>query len=295
MNVTLEEARTLDAIVRQGSFAKAALYLRKSHSAVMYSIKSLELQTGLVLLDRTQYRTSLTPVGKRVWEQCKKLLSSEFEFETLCKDLASGWEPYLKIVVDGLVPFEFTLRTFEALKKVKAPTKFKLYEEFLGGVENSFIENKADIMISVIPPESRSLESIRLNSIVSHLVVHKDHPIGQGRRVFSSSQLHEYSFLTVRGSDTRLNLPTVMFDESSAFHLNNFQSKKAAILKGLGFGWVPEYLIQNELANKTLKIVRWEKNSSHTYFPTLYCHSKKHLGRAGKAFLDAYLAQASSK
>ena len=63
MNITLEEARTLDAVVRFGSFAKAAQSLHKSHSAVIYSIKTLETQTGLNILDRSHYRTALTPVG----------------------------------------------------------------------------------------------------------------------------------------------------------------------------------------------------------------------------------------
>ncbi len=290
MHITLEEARTLDAVVQFGSFSKAAQNLRKSHSAIIYSLKSLETQTGLRILDRTQYRTTLTPTGKRVWEQCKKLLSSEQDFTHLCRNLGSGWEPYLKIVVDGLIPFDSILQALEKLSQQKVPTKIMLYEEFLGGVENSFIENSADVMISVIPPEKTVLEPIKLCPISSYLVVNKEHFLAKTRKRLTISQLQEYPFLTVRGSDTRLNLTTSAFEESSAYHLNNFQSKKAAILKGLGFGWLPEYLIHKELAKKELKIVYWEKSSAHTYFPHIYCRGTKHLGKAGLSFLNALLS-----
>lgn len=290
MNITLEEARTLDAVVRFGSFAKAAQGLRKSHSAVIYSLRALESQTGLKLLDRSKYRTSLTPVGRRVWEQCKKLLASEQDFTHLCRELGSGWEPYLTIVVDGLIPFESILRALEVLKRQQIPTKVKVFEEFLEGVEDRFLRTDANLMISVIPPQKTALEPVRLCPISSYLVAHADHPLAKSRKKATTAQLQAHSYLTVRGSDARLNLPTSVFEDASAYHLSNFQSKKAAILKGLGFGWLPEYMIDRELASKTLRPIRWEKSSVHTYFPHVYCHGVKGLGRAGTAFLDAFLS-----
>jgi DNA-binding transcriptional LysR family regulator len=290
MNITLEEARTLDAVVRFGSFTKAAQNLHKSHSAVIYSLRSLENQTGLKLLDRSKYRTSLTPIGKRVWEQCKKLLASEQDFAHLCRELGSGWEPYLKIVVDGLIPFESILHALEVLNQKQIPTKIQVFEEFLGGVEDTFLETDADMMISVIAPQKTTLEPIRLCPISSYLVAHKEHPLVKTRKKATSAQLQMYPFLTVRGSDGRLNLPTSAFEEASAFHLSNFQSKKAAILKGLGYGWLPEYMIHRELASKTLKPIRWQKSNVHTYFPHVYSHGTRGLGRAGAAFLNSFLS-----
>ena len=100
MNVTLEQARALDAWARCGTFQRAAEALRKGHTAILYALRTLEEQAGLELVDRRGYRSQLTPAGQRVLEQCRKLLAAEREMESLCGELRGGWEPAIKRI-DG--------------------------------------------------------------------------------------------------------------------------------------------------------------------------------------------------
>ena len=65
MSITLDQARTLDALAREGTLQLAAKRLRKGHPAVLYALKQLEQQTGLAILDR--YREVL-PSGAHVAE-----------------------------------------------------------------------------------------------------------------------------------------------------------------------------------------------------------------------------------
>ncbi len=74
MEFTLEQARALDAVARLGGFARAAAELKKGHTGVIYLIKTLEDRLNLKLLDRTGYRTRLTPTGNLVLAECRKLL-----------------------------------------------------------------------------------------------------------------------------------------------------------------------------------------------------------------------------
>ena len=110
MEVTLDQARALDALARHGTFAKAAAALRKQHTGVLYALRALEESTGLTLLDRTGYRTKLTPAGELVLAQCRRLLDAERDLATLCEVMRTGWEPRLGIVFDGVVPAEGLLR-----------------------------------------------------------------------------------------------------------------------------------------------------------------------------------------
>jgi DNA-binding transcriptional LysR family regulator len=68
--------------------------------------------------------------------------------------------------------------------------------------------------------------------------------------------LAEHVLLTVRGSDPRLQLATAELDTQSTVHLPDFHSKKAAIVAGIGFGWLPDWLIEKELARKELVPLR---------------------------------------
>src|SRR6476659_3871826 len=104
LHLSLDQARALDAWARHGTFQRAAQALHKGHTAVLYALRTLEDQAGIKLVDRTGYRSRLTPAGQRVLEQCRKLLATERELESLCLEMRSGWEPSLKIVFDGVFP-----------------------------------------------------------------------------------------------------------------------------------------------------------------------------------------------
>src|SRR5688572_10306098 len=70
MNITIDQARALDALDRHGTLVRAAAALHKGHPAVLYALRQLELQAGLDLLDRRGYRLRLTPAGRRVLAGC---------------------------------------------------------------------------------------------------------------------------------------------------------------------------------------------------------------------------------
>jgi DNA-binding transcriptional LysR family regulator len=286
MAVTLEQARALDAFERLGTFARAAKELHKGHTAVLYALRTLEEQTGLTLLDRRGYRTRLTPAGMRVLERCRKLLEAERALETLCLEIQSGWEPSLRIVFDGIFPVAPILRVVKLIAEDKAPTKMDVTAEFLAGVETTFLAEEADLMISVLPPASPQLRALALAPIRAVLVAQRTHPLARGRRERTADELASHVLLTVRGSDPRLQLSTMGLEQQSTVRLNDFASKKAGLLAGMGFGWMPEYLIADELRRGKLVRVRWKGESTHTFAPRLYHHAGRTLGRAASRVID---------
>lgn len=290
MPVTLDQARALDALERHGTFARAAEALHKGHTAVIYAVRTLEAQTGLKLLRRGGYRTELTPEGRRVLEHCRKLLEAERELEAACNEMRSGWEASLRVIFDGIYPPEPLARVVGALALARAPTRIAVFAEFLAGVEATFVRDEADIMISVLPPVSVALTSLPLGAIEARLVAHRDHPLGRIRREATTEEVAAHVLLTVRGSDPRLELSTTGLEARSTVHLNDFLSKKAAIMAGSGFGWMPEYLIERELRRGVLRPVRWAKGNRHTFRPRLYYRSGRTLGRAARTVVDALSA-----
>ncbi|NTX00893.1 LysR family transcriptional regulator [Myxococcus sp. CA051A] len=283
MNVTLEQARALDALARHGTFAAAAQALGKGHTAVLYTLRTLEGQTELELLDRRGYRTRLTPAGERVLEHCRKLLAAERELEATCAEIRAGWEPTLRIVFDGVFPAEPLLRVVKALRAEGAGTRFHVSSEFLAGVEAAFVRDEADLMVSVLPPSLPGLRSYALPELKALLVAHRSHPLARRRRgTLQEEELSEHLLLTVRGSDPRLQLSTVSLEMRSTVHLNDFAAKKAAILEGLGYGWLPEHLASRELRRGELKLLKPSSGSTHAFLPKLHHRAGVRLGRAAR-------------
>jgi len=265
--ITLEQARALDALARGGTFAAAATELRRGHTSVLYLIRTLEEAVGFAVVDRTGYRTALSPRGLRVLESCRALLAAEAELASTIVELRAGWEPTVTVVFDGIVPIDPLLHAVGRLVAERVPTRIDVRAEFLAGVEDAFARLDADLMLAVLPPRT-ALTSIELAALPASLVAHADHPLAHGRHDVRAMRRH--LLLTVHGSDPRLDLPTSAIEAHSTVHLNDFASKQAAILSGIGYGWLPDVLIAKDLAAGRLRRIRWTRASRHVFHPRLY-------------------------
>lgn len=284
--VTVEQARAFEALARTGTFQAAALAIRKSHTSVLHAVGTIEAQTGLAVLDRRGYRTRLTPAGERVLEGCRKLLAAERELAAQCEEMRTGWEPRLGVVFDGVVPPAWVLAAAGALVRAGAPTRLDVRAEFLSGVEEAFLRSAADFMVTVLPPAIEGVHAVALAPLPASLVVHRDHPLADVSGA-SAAELEQHVVLTVRGSDPRLVLPTAALEPRSTIHLQDFATKRAALLEGLGFGWMPDASIAAELRSKRLVRVRWEGSSRHRFEPRLVHRRDVPLGRAARLFEGA--------
>jgi DNA-binding transcriptional LysR family regulator len=74
MNLTLRQLRAFVEVTRQGSFTGAARTLNLTQSAVSALVRELEQQLGLVVLDRTTRRVSLTDAGNHLLQLSDRVL-----------------------------------------------------------------------------------------------------------------------------------------------------------------------------------------------------------------------------
>ncbi|ROR04730.1 LysR family transcriptional regulator [Erwinia sp. JUb26] len=74
MNYTLRQLRVFVAVAAQGSFSQAGQTIGLSQSAVSHSIKELEGEMGIRLLDRTTREVVLTEAGEQLASRLEHLL-----------------------------------------------------------------------------------------------------------------------------------------------------------------------------------------------------------------------------
>ena len=289
MEISLDQARSLCAVVENGGYSQAAEKLNKSHSSLIYMIKTFEEQIGLSLFDRGEYRNKLTPKGKRIYDKCRELLAKSDEISQLCKQLEGGVEPSLKAVFDGSLPFDPLIGLYEKFRRLKIATIVQTHIDYLEDVEKSFYAQNADLMISIVPVQEKGLEKKYLKKQISYLVAHKNHPLHAEKKTWSTNQLQDFNFLTIKGTGNLLGLPTHELEENASFFLSDFQVKKEAIMKQIGFGWLPQHLIEKELKNKTLIPVKWQRPSMTQAQPTLYFKKELEGGRAMKLILEHFI------
>ena len=284
MPITLEQARVLDAVARSQSLAEAAASLHKGHTSILYALKTMENTLGVELLDRSGYRSKLTAAGEEVLVLCRRLLETETRIGTLVHALRRGWEPSLTVVYDGLLPVESFVHSAQEVRETAREIRVSLFADYLSGVEERFRDEKAELMVSLLPPSRSYGTTTKLPKLRSLLVASRSHKLVKTRRTLRQDDLQQETLLTVRGSDQRLSLSTLTLDEASTFHLSDFVAKKSAILAGVGFGWMPEYLVEKELAKGTIKVLRWQGQSVHEFSPMLYSRDVGAIGPAVKLF-----------
>ncbi|ADP13216.1 MULTISPECIES: LysR family transcriptional regulator [Erwinia] len=86
MNYTLRQLRVFVAVAGQGSFSQAGQLIGLSQSAVSHSIKELENEMGIRLLDRTTREVLLTEAGKQLASRLERMLE---ELNTTLLDVRS--------------------------------------------------------------------------------------------------------------------------------------------------------------------------------------------------------------
>src|SRR5271156_1798376 len=102
--VTIEQLRTLRAVIEGGSFSAAARKLGRVQAAVSQSIDRLEAQVGLRLFDRSGRVPRLTRDGAAVAAAAAKVDHDVGALDELVSSLKRGEETTLSIVVDALFP-----------------------------------------------------------------------------------------------------------------------------------------------------------------------------------------------
>ncbi|ABV37293.1 transcriptional regulator, LysR family [Shewanella sediminis HAW-EB3] len=291
MRVDVDAFKLLEVLVEEGSFSKAAERLHKAQSAVSYQVKKLEQHLGVNLFCRDQYRAELTPEGKVILAEGQKLLQNLANIEHLASRFSEGWEAKLELVVDGALPMEPIMKALKRMASQQVPTKIQLNMEFLGGVQARFERDNADLMLVKDYRTGPNYRPQPLPDIKSVLVVSSDHPLA-GEKSVSLFDLQRYVELTIEDSSPEINYrDDLQFGGDKVFYLSGFIMKKNALEMGLGFGWMPDFLIHEELNRGDLVEVDFQGGSRYSFTPKLVSTMERPLGKAGRLFTDLILEE----
>ena len=278
MRPDIDALEALDAVIRHGGVAQAAARLNKVQSAITYQVRKLEEQLGIAILDRSGYRVRLTPAGEAVLSEARRLIALAEHIGTIAGQFQEGWEPRLTLVVDGILALEPTLKALKKLAGESVPTRVQVKVEFLRGVQFRFDKDSADLMLVKEFEPAEGLEAEALPQIVCVLCAARAHPLA-GKSSVGLSALHQHVELSVQDSSEQ-GTDRHMFGGDRVFYLSGFAAKKQALLMGLGFGWMPEYLVHRELRSGTLVEVRYAGGSQYRFTPLLVRRLDRPIGRS---------------
>lgn len=294
MNFTLDAIQTLAAVVDTGSFAGAGAQLHRVPSAVSYQIRQLEQSLSVDLFDRSGHRAVLTAAGRAVLDEGRFLLARARRIERLAARFDAGFEARLQVIVDGAVPSGAVLTALTQLGEDRIPTHVQLRTEFRSGVPERFEELEADLMLTLVLPDDPLLVVERLPDLTFVLVASPQHPAHQTRAV-NLADLQEHLELSVHDSARRTSSQdTNLLPGARVFYVGDFAAKREGLLRGLGLGWMPLHLVDEDLERGELVELDVLPSARRTFPLALVTRLDRPLGRTGKQLYEQLLQQLSA-
>jgi len=298
MKIDIECFAIFECIVSEGSFAKAAQRLNRAQSNISYQISKLESQLGVDLFDRSQYKAELTPAGRAILVESRRLLAQASHIEHLAESYHAGWETHLMVVIDGALDMRPVMRVMRQIAAKQIPTKIVLKVEYLRGVQKRFFSDEASLMVVKDFEALPSLVSTPLPSVNNFLSVAASHPLASMTQVTREQLLAHVELSVNDSSDLNYSNLAHQFGGDRIFYFSSFADKKQAVMMGLGFGWLPHFLIEQELADKRIVKVDFIGGNHYPFTPKLVYSDERPLGRAGRLLqsllLKEYFTQGKS-
>lgn len=282
--VTLDQWRTLQAVVDHGGFAQAAEVLHRSQSSVSYTVARMQDQLGVPLLRIDGRKAVLTEAGGVLLRRSRQLVKQASQLEDLAHHMEQGWEAEVRLVVDAAYPNARLVQALTAFMPQSRGCRVRLREEVLSGVEEVLLEGVADLAISSfnIP----GYLGAELSAVEFVAVAHPDHPLHKLQRELHFQDLESQLQVVIRDSGRQQPRDMGWLGAEQRWTVGSLATAAAFVSSGLGFAWLPRHMIERELKEGTLKPLPLNQGGNrHPQF-FLYSNKDKPLGPATQILVE---------
>ncbi|KZL21379.1 HTH-type transcriptional activator AllS [Pseudovibrio axinellae] len=251
--MTFEQLVVLDAIVSAGTFRGAAEHLNKAQSAVSHMLKKLEDEIGFQLLSREDYRPKLTPRGEVFYRHSTRVLRRMRDLKSIAQNLNSDHEAEVLLSVSSTYQLPPLLKLIGKLTCEFPATHIRLSRDSMGGPLERLLSEEAQIIITTLDEVPMDLvEAVPLTPITMLPVAHRDFPAAEDNGFRTMVEMQNYVQVVVADSSQSKEQSRGLMPGGLRWTVSDFATKKEILLENMGWGGMPDYMIEKELEQGTL-------------------------------------------
>ena len=290
--LTLDQMRIFMAVAEAGSFRAAATRLSRAQSAISHAIANLEAQLGLSLFDRSGHRPALTAEGKALLADIREVLLRVGALKARAHGLSRGVEIELSLTIDVLFPSPLIGAALATLRERYPSVSIRLAIEPLGGPIAALLERRSALAITVgenFRDPRIAVEALTAIEMIA--VVAATHPLarsGEGR-LLTRSELAAYLQIVQIDPTPISGAQDFGVLSPQTCRVTGQDTKHAMILAGLGWGRLPGWLIERDLAEGRLVRVATAALGRNAQLPAeayLAHRLDEAMGPAARAFAE---------
>jgi LysR family transcriptional regulator, hydrogen peroxide-inducible genes activator len=181
--VNLQELRYLVALAEQRHFGRAAEACNVSQPTLSSQIKKLEGELGVTLLERTNKRVALTPVGAQIVEHAQRALAEAGQMQAVARAAKDPLEGPLKLgAIPTLAPYLLPL-ILKPLKQQYPGLTIQLWEDQTKALVDGLRNHHLDAALLATASDTPEVTELVLFEEPLLAALPTDHRMAGARRV----------------------------------------------------------------------------------------------------------------
>jgi len=264
----LTAMQTFVRVVESGSFSAVARETRATQSAVSKQVAALESALGARLLSRTTRSLALTEEGERYFQQARRLVAEIAEAESGLREgeqQLKGWLRVAASVGFGRLKLLPLVKGFLAAHP-DVKIDLRLNDGFI-----DLIEQGIDVAVRIGDLADSSLVARRIGASQRVLVASRSYlrSLGRGRKaprvpedllqhncIVYTELATQNAWTFTAGPGAPVELGTVATIRAQGnLQTDSSEVVRAAVISGMGIGFSPTWLFEDEMANGDLQVL----------------------------------------
>lgn len=281
---SITQLRMFVMVVDEGSFAAAARKIGRATSVVSYSIAKLEAQLGASLFTRDNTRKPLlTEFGRTVLSKARTIIADVVS-------LGQVFEPELFIALDGVLPSDRIVDAIRAFRATFPTVPMHVRLEASSAVARLVLTRAVTIGVSGLLPGETLTDDVEAIGVgwVDLVPVSAPSELLTGESTSAREAELPQLVLADRFADTTNHRSSVV----QPWRLTDLMSMKLLLTRGIGWGYMPEPLVNEEIERGELVALSGHSRRSCV----LHASYRKDtpLGPAASFFVSRLISQISS-
>lgn len=176
MNYSLRQLKVFVAVAHAGSFSRAGEQIGLSQSAVSHSVKELESELGVKLLDRTTREVALTQAGQQLAARLERLLEELTSTLLDTRSVGHQLSGTVRVAASQTISAHLMPQSIAAAALEFPAIRFVLHDRPQQWVLQSIRQGEVDFGMVIDPIQASDLDCEAVLSEPFLLLCRNDHP-----------------------------------------------------------------------------------------------------------------------
>jgi LysR family hydrogen peroxide-inducible transcriptional activator len=189
--MNLQDIRYLVAVAEHRHFGRAAEACNVSQPTLSSQIRKLEIELGVTLLERTNKRVDITPVGSQILTHAQRALAEAAQMEAVARAARDPLIGPLKLgVIPTLAPYLMPI-LLKPLRQAFPGLTIELWEDQTRTLIDGLRNHRLDAALLATPPDAPEITEITLFDEPLLAALPIDHPLAASVAVSEESLADE--------------------------------------------------------------------------------------------------------